>query len=239
MKTLIGAAALAFSVVASPAMATSYDVVVDFGNPVFSYGTGSGATAFTSAPLKANCFGNAALSCYANNADSAPTVLKNNSMTAQSIGTPTVPVDALLLHPDSSTTSPSDAVLSFTSATGGDYSLAGAFSRLDTSSGSGNGVDVSIFSVSGVTTTSLFSGVIGSSDYAPLAFSDLVSLAAGGKIIFVVNNAGEYTFDSTGLRATISAVPEPTTWAMMLAGFGMIGFAARRRGNVKTTVRFA
>jgi hypothetical protein len=28
-------------------------------------------------------------------------------------------------------------------------------------------------------------------------------------------------------------VPEPATWAMMLAGFGMIGFAARRRQNVK------
>lgn len=25
------------------------------------------------------------------------------------------------------------------------------------------------------------------------------------------------------------AVPEPTTWALMLAGFGMVGFAMRRR----------
>jgi len=37
----------------------------------------------------------------------------------------------------------------------------------------------------------------------------------------------------------VAAVPEPGTWAMMLAGFGMIGFAARRRQSVKTTVRFA
>lgn len=36
----------------------------------------------------------------------------------------------------------------------------------------------------------------------------------------------------------IAAVPEPATWAMMLAGLGMIGFAARRRNSVKTTVRF-
>ena len=35
------------------------------------------------------------------------------------------------------------------------------------------------------------------------------------------------------------AVPEPATWAMMLAGFGMIGFAARRRQSVNTSVRFA
>lgn len=40
-------------------------------------------------------------------------------------------------------------------------------------------------------------------------------------------------------EAAVAAVPEPATWAMMLAGFGMIGFALRRRGNVKTTVRFA
>lgn len=35
------------------------------------------------------------------------------------------------------------------------------------------------------------------------------------------------------------AVPEPATWAMMIAGIGMIGFAMRRRGQVKTSVRFA
>lgn len=37
----------------------------------------------------------------------------------------------------------------------------------------------------------------------------------------------------------VAAVPEPATWAMMLAGFGMVGFAARRRSSVKTTVTFA
>lgn len=35
------------------------------------------------------------------------------------------------------------------------------------------------------------------------------------------------------------AVPEPATWAMMLAGFGAIGFAMRRRSKVATRVRFA
>jgi hypothetical protein len=31
------------------------------------------------------------------------------------------------------------------------------------------------------------------------------------------------------IGATISAVPEPSTWALMIAGFGLIGFAMRRR----------
>jgi len=38
--------------------------------------------------------------------------------------------------------------------------------------------------------------------------------------------------------AFFTPVPEPTTWAMMLAGFGIIGAAARRRQWVKTTIRY-
>lgn len=32
---------------------------------------------------------------------------------------------------------------------------------------------------------------------------------------------------------SLSAVPEPTTWAMMIAGFGMMGFALRNRAKTK------
>ena len=35
-------------------------------------------------------------------------------------------------------------------------------------------------------------------------------------------------FDDMIIRATVQAVPEPATWAMMLVGFGAIGFAMRR-----------
>jgi len=50
-----------------------------------------------------------------------------------------------------------------------------------------------------------------------------------------ITNATNGTFAA----AVASAVPEPTTWAMMLAGFGAIGFAARRRSSMKTTVAYA
>lgn len=46
------------------------------------------------------------------------------------------------------------------------------------------------------------------------------------------------TVDGKNLNVTSiapSAVPEPSAWAMMLAGFGMIGFVARRRQNVSVT----
>jgi hypothetical protein len=46
---------------------------------------------------------------------------------------------------------------------------------------------------------------------------------------------------STGtLSVTTSAVPEPATWLMMIAGFGMIGAGVRRRRqNVTTRVAYA
>ena len=50
-------------------------------------------------------------------------------------------------------------------------------------------------------------------------------------------NSGTITFTYTPGAA--AAVPETATWAMMIAGFGMVGFAMRRRSAIKTTVRFA
>jgi hypothetical protein len=41
---------------------------------------------------------------------------------------------------------------------------------------------------------------------------------------------GNFAFDAT-FQATISAVPEPSTWAMMILGFFGVGFIAYRRRN--------
>jgi hypothetical protein len=49
-------------------------------------------------------------------------------------------------------------------------------------------------------------------------------------------NAGNSIY-SGNLSAT--SVPEPATWAMMLAGFGLIGFAMRRQRQSHPKVRFA
>ncbi|MBD8546068.1 PEP-CTERM sorting domain-containing protein [Sphingomonas sp. CFBP 8760] len=45
-----------------------------------------------------------------------------------------------------------------------------------------------------------------------------------------------YNVTSSNLVVSISPVPEPATWAMMLVGFGMIGASTRyRRRSSKTT----
>jgi hypothetical protein len=46
-------------------------------------------------------------------------------------------------------------------------------------------------------------------------------------------------FDNVGVNGSSGAVPEPATWAMMLLGFGMVGFAMRKRTNIRTTVTYA
>lgn len=74
----------------------------------------------------------------------------------------------------------------------------------------------------------------------PGDFNSITELYDGGGAaydFFLFNKEGKGFF---GNAVAISPeVPEPATWAMMLAGFGMIGFATRRRQSMKTTVRFA
>ena len=45
------------------------------------------------------------------------------------------------------------------------------------------------------------------------------------RVVLSQNGGGGFEMDNL----TIGAVPEPGTWAMLIAGFGMVGFAARRR----------
>jgi len=50
------------------------------------------------------------------------------------------------------------------------------------------------------------------------------------------NNSGSFTFSAS---AVSGPVPEPGTWAMMLCGFGALGFSMRRRRKDNARVRFA
>ena len=61
------------------------------------------------------------------------------------------------------------------------------------------------------------------------AFADNVTFNMGG-------TSTTYNFETAAVNG---AVPELATWAMMLVGFGGIGFAMRRRSKIRTTVSYA
>jgi len=67
----------------------------------------------------------------------------------------------------------------------------------------------------------------------------LVFNTLGGNLVF--NDLGPATQQGTLLAdVTVSyAVPEPSTWAMMVLGFAGVGFMAYRRKNKATAFRFA
>ena len=50
-------------------------------------------------------------------------------------------------------------------------------------------------------------------------------------------NIHSSTFPAGEIRATLLAVPEPATWAMMIFGFGAVGLAMRRRKQMELIFR--
>jgi hypothetical protein len=45
--------------------------------------------------------------------------------------------------------------------------------------------------------------------------------------------AGDRDYDDMGVKITVTAVPEPETYGMMLLGLGLVGTIARRRSKQK------
>jgi hypothetical protein len=154
--------------------------------------------------------------------------------TAQQIGSAFAPDDRLLVHPGSGNLS---LLVFFFAPVAGVYDFSASFNVLDVSP---TGVDTYVFSNS-PSYPGEFVGLLNSPGQS-VSKTGTVSLDAGQWIDVLVGNHGDFTGDSTGLNFTLnlrdSAVPEPSTWAMMLAGFAFVGGAMRRR-NQQTKVRFA
>ncbi|GAO38165.1 hypothetical protein SCH01S_09_00120 [Sphingomonas changbaiensis NBRC 104936] len=101
---------------------------------------------------------------------------------------------------------------------------------------SGNfGYMSSFFGTSTAAFTNQSSLTLTVSNIAPnFAFTDLTFFfdpTSGGSTTFGLQDGGN---DNIGvvidnLQLSVGAVPEPATWAMMIAGFGLAGMAARRR----------
>jgi hypothetical protein len=61
------------------------------------------------------------------------------------------------------------------------------------------------------------------------AFFNFQSDTAFNRIQLVQNGGGGFEFDNLTIGSSVSAAPEPGTWAMMLLGFGTIGYLLRTR----------
>jgi hypothetical protein len=152
----------------------------------------------------------------------------NKTGATQSYSTIVLPNNTMVIDPESFT-----ALVVFQAPTTGTYMLTGAFSGVDTGE---NGHPVSIDGPSGT----VFSSTISAFDQSD-PFSTTLSLTAGDVVEFAVHTGSSgctYCNLSTGLTATFTiatnAAPEPSTWALMAAGFAGLGFVGHRRARKAT-----
>jgi hypothetical protein len=68
---------------------------------------------------------------------------------------------------------------------------------------------------------------------APTTNRRVTFLSDSADIAKVRFSSTQYAFETDSFAG---AVPEPATWAMMVGGFGMLGFAARRRAAAKAVL---
>ncbi len=218
MIKLLLSATLAAGIAAAPAAAATYDAFTSFdgtqGAGGFTYGTydGTAFTAFTGDTGCSNKISNVV--CLGD----LPGVFKTTSGAHQS-GTVIVPDDALILHPgpDAGQTS----ALYFVTPHAGTYRItATAFVADNNPSG------VKLF---GFTQFGRFDFATLDAAHPTFTFTETDPFPGAYTLGFGVDYDGSYNNDSTGVNFTVTSVPEPATWSLMIAGFALTGFGARRR----------
>ena len=205
LAALVIAAALA-----APAAAVTYDPHADFStaaNPNGAYTYGYEAT-----------LGGTLTNFTNGGAANGQAQLWTSPSVDQYLGVYNLPT-TILQHPGAAG---QYSVLRITVATTGQYVVNGVYSNGDNAS-----TDVHVLT-NGV---AAFNGAVnGSGSSSSFGFTQ--PLTAGSTVDFAVGNGGNgYNNDSTLLSATVASVPEPASWALLIAGFGMVGIAARRRST--------
>ena len=225
LKLLAGTVLFGLGLAASPVAAGTYDAFTSFngvqGAGHFTYGSyvaGAGTfTQFTSTSGCASLISDAACLHDA----SLPGVFKTTTG-AHTSGTVIVPGDRLILHPGQFDNS---AYVMFTAVSANLYDLNAGFSVQDTAP---SGVGITYFTIVGGVLNLEFAGNLGATAAGFSNFQSL-TMAAGDAFGFIIDKGSEYYNDSTGVGFTVTSVPEPATWSLLIAGFALTGFAMRRR----------
>jgi hypothetical protein len=234
VRNLFAILAGAVAIANGAGAATVYDAVSDFSTTsstgIWSYGTGVTGSSFTAySNYKPDCL-TSGMGCWqtATPVFQVPTIIKNLTSSTITTGTVVLPTDVLLVHPGPAT----DSILQFTAPTTGTYRYSGFAELLDTNP---TGVEV-IGAYDGTvigTQTLTGPGASGSSPGEYFSFgSGLIHLNAGDTLDIGVNNYGSFYDDSTGISLTLSLVPEPATWGLMLVGLAGLGVVMRARRRV-------
>lgn len=227
-----------FALVASPATAAvTYDAFSTFngtqGAGNFTYGSVNDAnTTGTLFTANSNCFitGSICLQAAANH--DVPGVTKS-SVTSFQYDSVNVPTDRLLLHPGN-TTADGGVFITFTAPVSSLYNFVASFSVQDISP-SGT-TEIFRQQLGGGPATFFGAGALNSPN-STYTYSGSVFLNAGDLLSTIINRAVTYNNDSTGENFTLTAVPEPATWALMVFGFGFVGATMRsgKRRRMGTT----
>lgn len=86
----------------------------------------------------------------------------------------------------------------------------------------------------------VLNGNLAAGDYTFVAFEDILGTQApdrGNPPRPGLVNDFDYNDHRFAFTNVTNIVPEPATWAMMIAGFGLVGFAMRRRKSAIATVQ--
>ncbi len=224
------AAAAAAALLPISASAVTYDAFTSFngtqlaGN--FIYGEADPNSPGTSGVLfgvNTNCFiSNATCLQLAPNND-VPGFTKGGSPEFQ-YGSVFVPDDRLLAHPDDDS---DQTFIAFVAPTAGRYRFQAVFNVQDVNP-SGVGINLITTTDGGLPLQFATLGSIGAQNLS-YSFDQVFDLEQSFAVGFGLDNGGSYFNDSTGVSLRVTAVPEPSTWAMMIIGFGAAGSLIRRR----------
>jgi hypothetical protein len=234
MKTILTLAVAAAAVVAVPANAVTFDLFNSFNgttNPAgqFTFGYVDPAlTTFT--PFATTGFSTCqpGLSCLLTSVEPALGAYKNTTgAPLVAFSTVSVPANALFLHPGPTLLS----AVSFTAPVAGNYNFT-FFSQL-LSNSTITGTELFSGFANGSVITSAGGGTFLTQQNPSFASAGQLFLGAGQSVFVAVGPDGDYSFDSTQIAFALStSVPEPASWAMLIAGFGLTGAVLRRRRAV-------
>ena len=206
---------------ATPAGAATYNIVTQFGAPVFSYGTLSAAggfTAFAHEPAFGRCHDHPEWNCYGGTEDYHHVV---------HTFAPDVP-GTILLH-----TGPvSNVVLRFTAPAAGSYTFTGTAQLYWGPAAYGDGT-TEYFHQSGAPASFSFAADTTTPNRI-VALAHSFTLAAGESADIVSDKRSNYYYDDTLFTGAFTGgVPEPAAWSLMIGGFAAVGAVLRRRSPMR------